>query len=348
MSALVSQLLIKTLNLYSMDKPKVSVCITTYNVAPYIGQTLDSVLVQQAPFGFEVLVGDDCSTDGTQEILLDYYRRYPDIVRLNFQKKNVGVNRQDYDLINMARGEYIAWLDGDDYWIDKDKLAKQATILDTNPNFSCVHTSWRNYNEAEESNEDRHIKEGTWVCKIKGKEFVERLLNRESGGIRLSSVMYRRQIVVDFIQKDPSIYLTVPHVQNDIAIFSILGLWGPFYCLNEITTVYRIRRESLSATANLEKRTKYSIADLYVTAYVLNYIDADAIFVQQIIRRKLSGLLLYIYILGYKYEQINVVVDLCKSVNYKFRIGQKLLLASVRYRWLRPLLYPIVKSKVSE
>lgn len=325
--------------------PKVSVCITTYNLAPYISQTIDSVLMQQASFDFEVLIGDDCSTDGTRDILMEYKRKFPDKIRLNFQKKNVGVNMQDYDLINMARGEYIAWLDGDDYWITKDKLEKQALLLDRNPKFSCVHTSWRNYHESDGSVVVKYIREQSWVSRIKGKEFVERFLNRESGGVRMSSIMYRKHIVTDFIHNDASIYLSIPHVQNDMAVFCILGLWGPFYCLNEVTTVYRIRKESLSVTRTLEKRIKYEIADLHFTVWMLNEIDASSFFVQNIIRRKLGGLLVYMYDLPCSYEQVEVIVDLCKKVNYKFRCGQKLLLASFKYRYLRKLVAFLIKCK---
>ena len=155
---------------------KVSVCITTYNLEKYIAQTIDSVLKQKTSFDFEILIGDDCSQDRTRDILHEYQNRYPDKIRLNLQEKNVGVNKQDYDLINMAQGEYIAWLDGDDWWITDDKLEKEARILDAHPEFSCVHTAWRDYIESTGETIDHYLQQQKWERTISGKEYIERFL----------------------------------------------------------------------------------------------------------------------------------------------------------------------------
>jgi glycosyltransferase involved in cell wall biosynthesis len=118
--------------------PKVSVCMITYNHARFIAQALDSALAQRTTFPCEIVVGDDCSTDGTREIVVDYQRRHPDRIRTVLPKRNVGVAANAASTFRACRGEYIALLEGDDYWTDPDKTQLQADLLDRHPDaFLC-------------------------------------------------------------------------------------------------------------------------------------------------------------------------------------------------------------------
>jgi len=119
--------------------PKLSVHIVTYNQARFVGQTLDSVLMQRAAFDYEIVVGDDCSTDGTTEIIRDYQRRYPDRIKPLLRKTNVGAGRNAAQTLEECRGEYVACVEGDDYWTDPDKLRLQVEYLDQNPECAVVH-----------------------------------------------------------------------------------------------------------------------------------------------------------------------------------------------------------------
>jgi len=119
--------------------PKLSVHIVTYNHAPFIGQTLDSVLMQQVCFDYEIIVADDCSTDGTIEIIKDYHRRWPHKIKPTFREKNVGAGRNAVEALEKCRGEYVACLEGDDYWTDPDKLRLQVEYLDKHPGCALVH-----------------------------------------------------------------------------------------------------------------------------------------------------------------------------------------------------------------
>lgn len=123
---------------------KVSVCIVTYNQANFIGRAIESALNQKTDFEFEILVGDDCSTDGTQDIIKHYAQQYPSRVIPVLQSKNLGQNGlfNTNETYARARGKYIAAFDGDDYWTDFDKLQKQVDFLDANPDFStCFHNA---------------------------------------------------------------------------------------------------------------------------------------------------------------------------------------------------------------
>ena len=120
-------------------KPKVSVCIVTYNQDKYIDQCLQSILNQRLDFDFEVIIGDDCSIDGTREIIKKYEDKYPNTIKLILHKNNVGAIANIVSVYKQARGEYIAHLDGDDY-ASPDKLTKQVAALDKNKDCSiCSH-----------------------------------------------------------------------------------------------------------------------------------------------------------------------------------------------------------------
>lgn len=114
---------------------KVSVCVVTYNQEKYIAECLQSLVDQITDFPFEIIVGEDCSTDNTREIVEEFARKYPDLIVRNYQAKNVGAVQNAITSYRMARGEYICHMDGDDSALP-GKLQKQAMALDNNPD--CV------------------------------------------------------------------------------------------------------------------------------------------------------------------------------------------------------------------
>jgi glycosyltransferase involved in cell wall biosynthesis len=138
--------------------PKVSVCLVTYQQQAMIAQAIQSALDQATTFPVEIVIGDDRSTDGTREIVGEFARRAPATIRLVLQERNRGLVRNFVDTFSACRGEYIALLDGDDYWTRPDKLEKQAAFLDQHPDCSMCfhnvavqlpdHTLWEwNYND---------------------------------------------------------------------------------------------------------------------------------------------------------------------------------------------------------
>ncbi|HTN06104.1 glycosyltransferase family 2 protein [Agriterribacter sp.] len=120
--------------------PKVSVCLITYKHELYIEQAIESILMQKVNFAWEIIIADDCSPDGTRDIILKYQKLYPELIRTVFQQENVGPGKNYVDLINAARGTYIAYIEGDDYWSDEYKLQKQFDFMQVHPDFSlCYH-----------------------------------------------------------------------------------------------------------------------------------------------------------------------------------------------------------------
>jgi glycosyltransferase involved in cell wall biosynthesis len=113
------------------------VCVITYNQERYIRECLQSLVTQQTDFDFEVIVGDDCSTDGTRAIVQEFVERYPAIVRTVFQPTNTGGSRNNLEVHAAALGEYVAHVDGDDYALP-GKLQAQADILDRDARCNAV------------------------------------------------------------------------------------------------------------------------------------------------------------------------------------------------------------------
>lgn len=131
----------------------------TYNHEKFIRQALDSILKQKVNFNYEIVIGDDASTDNTQKILKEYYKRHPDRIKLLLRKKNIGVTKNFYTVLKHMRGKYVAYLEGDDYWCDSKKLQKQFDFLENHTGFSgCMH----NYTVVNQ--EGLTIKESGYQC----------------------------------------------------------------------------------------------------------------------------------------------------------------------------------------
>ena len=122
--------------------PSVSVLMLAYNHGPYLAEAIESVLAQDCPFAFELLIGEDCSTDDSRAIALRYQQAHPERVRVVFADANVGFLANNRRLFERARGEFIAYCEGDDYWCRRDKLAAQVALLRADPRAAMVHADW--------------------------------------------------------------------------------------------------------------------------------------------------------------------------------------------------------------
>src|SRR5690554_6550272 len=128
-----------------IDKPVVSICCITYNHEPYIEDALKGFLIQETDFPFEILIHDDASTDRTADIIREYEAKYPRLIKPIYQVENQysqGVKISAKFNFPRSQGKYIALCEGDDYWIDKDKLQKQYDFLKLNQEYSlCFHSA---------------------------------------------------------------------------------------------------------------------------------------------------------------------------------------------------------------
>lgn len=123
-----------------MKLPLVSVLVTTYNHKDYISKCLESILMQKTDFPVELVIGEDCSTDGTREIVEEYKKNYPDVIRLITSEDNIGPVKNGLRGIKACSGKYLSVCDGDDFWNDKHKLQKQIDFLEKNKEYGMVYS----------------------------------------------------------------------------------------------------------------------------------------------------------------------------------------------------------------
>ncbi|WP_316748966.1 glycosyltransferase [Pedobacter gandavensis] len=120
----------------------VSISCLTYNHEKFIAEAIEGFLMQKTNFKFEVLIGEDCSTDGTRKIVDAYQKAHPEIIKLVTSAKNVGIKNNFNRIVDAAKGKYMAMCEGDDFWTDPYKLQKQIDFLESHPEYiMCCHYS---------------------------------------------------------------------------------------------------------------------------------------------------------------------------------------------------------------
>ena len=209
---------------------KVSILVLTYNHRPFVAQALDSALMQQTDFPFEIIVLDDASSDGARDIISQYANVHPGRFRIVFNEENLGIraagNAKWWKTLQTAAGQYVALLEGDDYWTDRKKLQKQVTFMDTHPNFVlCGH-----------DNTDRNEWSGTDVAKNRfAADFTASMEQLLAGNILpTSSLLLRNGTVADF----PSYFLELEFTDWPLQI--LLAQRGSVRVLADSMSMYRI------------------------------------------------------------------------------------------------------------
>ena len=135
-------------------EPLLSIVTITYNHEPYIRKCIEGVLIQQVNFPIEFIIAEDCSTDGTLAICKEYSEKYPDLIKLITSENNVGAIANERRAMKAAKGKYIAFCEGDDYWTDPLKLQKQVDFLEEHPEYSVTFHRCKHYNVVDGTTKD--------------------------------------------------------------------------------------------------------------------------------------------------------------------------------------------------
>lgn len=208
-------------------KPKVSVCVITYNHAAYIAECLQSLVDQKASFDFEIIVGEDCSTDETRAIVEAYARKYPDRIRPILHERNVGIVENYFRVHEEAAGDYVAHLDGDDYALP-GKLQAQADFLDANPDCQIVWHRMHTLSEKENLLFEDNFHEIGMTSTRMG---IDHLLMNITIGLH-SSKMYRNPRAaldrVDLVALDFSENIMLLRARDGDARFLGDGIYGVY------------------------------------------------------------------------------------------------------------------------
>jgi len=229
------------------ESPIVSICCTTYNHDAFIATALEGFLMQETDFPFEILIRDDCSTDNTAEIIREYFKKYPHIIKPIYEAENQfskGVKPMPV-LFKKAVGKYLALCEGDDYWTDSLKLQKQVEYLNSNEDVSIVHTEfdWLDVKTNHVTKNYYKSQNITFPMKYSKEVYFNDTF------MRTMTVCFRRSDMEGYedIRKNN-------WTLGDTPLYFYLSRKKNIGYLNFSTGVYRRREESVSASKDMNKQ----------------------------------------------------------------------------------------------
>lgn len=218
-----------------MKQPKVSIVCQVYKHESYLRECFEGFVMQKTTFTFEILVNDDCSPDGSADIMREYEKKYPDLFRCVYQKENQyskGLLPWFEVLFPMAKGEYIAICEGDDYWTDPYKLQKQVDFMDSHKEYiACFHNA-RTYNGRSYGlfNSLDEIHTPTTDDIIMRPWFIA------------TASLFYRNVLSDYPEWRKEI------INDDYLLELLLASKGKFYYMDDVMAVYRQQGQGVSAT----------------------------------------------------------------------------------------------------
>jgi glycosyltransferase involved in cell wall biosynthesis len=236
-----------------MAVPLVSVHMITYNHAPFIAKSIEGVLNQKTSFPFELVIGEDCSTDGTREIVFKYENEHLDIIRVITSDKNVGAHENDLRTTAVCRGKYVAFCEGDDYWHHTEKLQKQVEYLESHPECGMVFADCDIYDQ----NSQKFARQVRYTAGYRSliKIDIEQIL----GDQKLCrwpwtcSAIVRRDFYEKIIESDPYLFLSKTFLLSDVSLWAELSLVGDVIYMPESLATYRVNDESASHSRDPRK-----------------------------------------------------------------------------------------------
>ncbi len=241
-----------------MMNPVISVIVATYNQEDSIGRTLDSVLMQQCRVPFEIVLGEDCSTDSTLEICRQYEAKHPDTIRVIANESNKGVVKNYFDCVLASKGKYIADCAGDDFWTDPLKLQKELDIMEKHPEVNIVFTRWNWYDE--ESGATRPCLPPPFDGQIvKGCDMLEQIITQtEMSVFHLCSSLYRADVIRKAYHDYPVLFKGDDLAAEDIQLTFVMAKDGDVAYLPDFTMNYSIGKPSASQQVNHEKQFDFT------------------------------------------------------------------------------------------
>lgn len=242
--------------------PMVSVLILTYNQKDWIRQTIESILSQKTTYEYEIIIGEDYSTDGTYEICKEYVYKYPN-VRFAHQTQNLGVAGNFANCIKHSKGKYIMVCAGDDFWHNTNKIQIQVDYMESHPECVICHTDLNVFNVnsgilIENRNQSKGIvpPEGRIQDKIlSGKEHISAV-----------TMCLRKEIVDKYVPLEKYTELKFP--REDWPTLIIMSAYGDINYIPISTATYRTGHESITNTLDYDKIKKRCQQDKTMTEYL--------------------------------------------------------------------------------
>ena len=254
-----------------------SICCITYNHEKFIAQCLDSFLMQETNFRYEIIVGEDCSTDDTRNIVESNRQKHPDKFKVITDVKNVGAQNNLIRVLTAARGKYIALCDGDDFWIDRQKIQKQVDFLENNLSYTmcCAYTRVIN-------NSGKVVYQAE---KLVPREYsYNDLMAGKREETRISSAVMRNSSVIGKMFKTDW-YLKSYGTDVFIRLYLTANTGGKIFVLPEIMNCYRHHTGGIYSMADPRKRKRQMLNDFILMIHNFEY---PGFIKKQLLRKYLS------------------------------------------------------------
>ena len=217
-----------------------SVAIITYNQEDYISQTLDGILSQEHNLAYEIVIGDDCSTDGTRSILEKYKQKYPGKIKLIFNDINLGIIGNYFNVLKKCCGKYLLQCAGDDYWLP-GKITLQIESMENNPEYGMVYTKAKNYYQEK----NRFSKNAWGGPSVKFNELIQ------GNTIPALSVAFRKELFNQYLDEvDPE---NKAWLMEDYPFWLWFSERSKILFIDKVTAVYRVLNDSASHINDFEK-----------------------------------------------------------------------------------------------
>jgi glycosyltransferase involved in cell wall biosynthesis len=247
----------------SSEEIVLSVCCVTYNHEKYIAQAIEGFLMQKTTFKFEVLIGEDCSTDGTRKIVDEYALKYPDKITLVTSEMNVGAHKNAVRIFSRVKGRYVAMCDGDDYWTDPLKLQKQVDFLEQNQNYiMCCHHSKR----IKENNEIYYMNLNPKPIIY---SFEDILFDNDFETVLLSVVFRNTPEINEMYKADWFFQSNAP--DRFLKLYATFTSGKDIYVLPEIMSCYRKHTGGIWSTLHPKIIKQKTLGDLYLIIKIFKY-----------------------------------------------------------------------------
>ena len=227
-------------------KPLVSVIVTTYNHEPYLAEALNAILSQECDFGVEIILGEDCSSDNTLEVCKTFADRYPNKITLITSTENVGWRENYRRCVEAARGELIAFCDGDDYWCDNSRLAEQVAMMEQNRSIGLCYTL-----------AERRDGEGRLVGRFpigEGHTTLDTMLH--DWCVENCTTLASRELVLDYYATEKP-ENRPEWLTEDLPMWLYVAAHAEVVYIDKVTAVHRVFPDSVSHSTSLAKRLAF-------------------------------------------------------------------------------------------
>ncbi len=271
----------------------VSVVVITYNQEEYIARALDSILMQKCSIPFEIIIGEDCSTDRTGEICARYAEQYPDKITLFRNSPNKGLLNNYFDCILACKGKYVADCAGDDFWVDEHKIEKLYTLMEQHPDVTLAHTGYAVYNEntgmastPQGYQSEAYIKDG--------KSMLQDIICPKVP-MMIQSTMFRMKPLLEGYEEDTALFRNKDLPCEDMPIFAALASRGKIAYIPDTTQYYSVGHDSLSNNIDETKQFHFVKRMTRLTNYLAKKYGIESRVLDECLKVKAFALIMHVF-----------------------------------------------------